>query len=161
MFALFEDLYDSTALSPLYLHENKGKNGSPDQSKSSWLLPKSLLVCGWLRDTTQSSVQESSESSENCMGLLLGGTPMKKGNCACVSNVADMSLLQLLPQCIWFLVEMRIVRFFLSWDFIPRYNLKTARDYLINFSKRLLVPKKRTFVQRPVKINQNSGSPIR
>ena len=51
--------------------------------------------------------------------------------------------------------------FFLSWDLTPRYSLKTARNYLMNFSKRLLVPKKRSFAQRLVKINQNSGSPIR
>ena len=33
----------------------------------------------------------------------------------------------------------------------PRYSWKTARDYLMNFSKPLLAPKKRTFAQRSVK----------
>ena len=35
--------------------------------------------------------------------------------------------------------------FFLSRDLIPRYTPKTTRDYGMNFSKRLLDLKKRTF----------------
>ena len=36
--------------------------------------------------------------------------------------------------------------FFLSWHLTPRCSLKTERDYGKNFWKRLLVPKKHTFV---------------
>ena len=50
--------------------------------------------------------------------------------------------------------------FFLSWGLTSRYSLKTARDYLIHFSKRLLVPKNRSFAQRSAKTTQNSGSPM-
>ena len=38
--------------------------------------------------------------------------------------------------------------FFLSWDFTPRYSLKAVRDCLMNFSKRSLVPNKRTFCSK-------------
>ena len=46
---------------------------------------------------------------------------------------------------------------FLSLDLTPRYILKTARDYGMNFSKRLLAQKKRTFSRSSVTTSEREA----
>ena len=69
-----------------------------------------------------------------------------------------LSLRWMLCSKTWCVVRhtLTIVRFFLSWHLTPRYSSKTTRDYGMNFSIRLLVPKKAHFC---LKFSKNKTKP--